>query len=66
MDRRAIGKGRDKLNTQTKYQWTSTDFSFAEITIMARRKILYSKLSKKLSRSYQRKPNQWDNVSKEL
>ena len=38
MDRRAIGKGRDKLNTQTKYQWTSTDFCFAEITIIARRK----------------------------
>ena len=39
MDKRAIGKGPDKLNTQTKYHWTSMDFSFAKITIMARRKI---------------------------
>ena len=31
--------GPDKLNTQTKYHWTSMDFSFAEITTMARRKI---------------------------
>ena len=39
MDKRAIGKGPDKLNTQTKYHWTSMDFSFAKIAIMARRKI---------------------------
>ena len=39
MDKRAIGKGPDKLNTQTKYHWASMDFSFAKITIMARRKI---------------------------
>ena len=38
MNRSAIDKGSDKLNTQTKYQWASMDFSFAEITIIARRK----------------------------
>ena len=39
MNRSAIDKGPDKLNTQTKYQWTSKDFSFAEINIIARRKV---------------------------
>ena len=39
MNRSAIDKGRDKLNTQIKYQWTNMDFSFAEITNIARRKL---------------------------
>ena len=38
MNRSAIDKGPDELNTQTKYQWTSMHFSFSEITIIARRK----------------------------
>ena len=39
MNKNAIDKGPDKVNTQIKYQWTSMDFSFAKITNIARRKL---------------------------